>query len=84
MREVRGLAMTPQGMAVLERPFRNRDRRALRREDGAGKAPGQLPMPQGMTQPGSSTKHGRAWEDVVHETLEGSRYLTELCWEWFS
>lgn len=47
MREVRGLAGTPQGMAVLEGPFRNRDRRALRRGDGAGKAPSPTPCAPG-------------------------------------
>ena len=32
----------------------------------------QLPVPQGVKWPGSGTKRGRAWEDGVHETLEGS------------
>lgn len=44
----------------------------------------QLPMLQSMKQPGNGTKRGRVWEEGVHKTLEGSRYLTELCWEWFS
>lgn len=49
VREDRGLAATPQGMAVLEGP----NRRALRRGDGAAKAPSPTPC---------APEHETAWQ----------------------